>query len=62
MLIANYYSLDSQQVGGPIPMQTDNLEFATLQAKAVTGFSVIVESRHFVLLGDGIKRLVIGYD
>ena len=62
MLIANYFTIDGQQVGDSINCNTDDLEFATLQAIAVTGLEVIKQGNYFTVLGDEVKRLVIGFD
>lgn len=62
MITANYYTIDSQQVGEKLTFGTNDLEFATLQAIAVTGMKVIIESINFVLLGDDLRRMVISYD
>jgi hypothetical protein len=62
MITANYYTLDSQQVGEKLTFCTNDLEFATLQAIAVTGMELIIQSDNFSLIGDGVKRMVISCD
>lgn len=59
MITANYYTICSQQVGETLTFGTDDLEFATLQAIAVTGMKLIIQSANFSLIGDDIKRMVI---
>ena len=59
---ATFNSLNCGQVHEAIDMKTNDLEFATLQAIAVTGFNVIKQSRHFTWLGDVNNRMVIGYE
>lgn len=60
MIKANYFTIDGKKVGDAINCNTSDLEFATLQAIAVTGFSVIIQANKFTVLGGGVKRLVIG--
>lgn len=60
MLTASYYTMDGQQVGEPIDCNTDDLEFATLQAMAVTGFELLLMATQFSVIGSDNKRMVIG--
>lgn len=62
MITASYYTLTSQQVGDKLTFGTDDLEFATLQAMAVTGMELIIQAANFSLIGDNIKRMVISND
>jgi hypothetical protein len=59
MITANYHTITGETVGETLTFGTNDLEFATLQAVAVTGMQVIIESASFSLLGDGLKRMVI---
>lgn len=60
MLTASYYTMDGQQVGDQINCNTDDLEFATLQAIAVTGFELLLMAANFSVIGSDNKRMVIG--
>lgn len=62
MITANYYNLDGNQVGDKLTFGTSDLEFAKLQAIAVTGMKVSNETDSFVVLCDGDKRMVISND
>lgn len=61
LITANYHTITGETVGETLTFGTNDLEFATLQAIAVTGFKVIKQSRNFTVLGDRDKRMVIGY-
>lgn len=61
MLSVSYHNLKGNQVGESIPLNTDDIEFATLQVIAVENVWVIRKAKHFIVLGDDNKRMVIGY-
>lgn len=59
MITANWFDLSGQKVGETLTFGTNDLEFAKLQAIAVTGLGVIEDGIDFWVLGDNVKRLVI---
>ena len=62
MITANYYTIEGNEVGDKLTFGTNDIEFATLQAVAVTGMKVMINSISFVLLGDKLRRMVISED
>ena len=62
MITANYYTTGGSTVGETLTFGTNDIEFATLQAVAVTGMTVMINSVNFVLLGDKLRRMVISHD
>lgn len=60
MLIGNYFNEAGGQVGDDVHFKTDDIEFAVIQVETLTDFKRALMSRHFAVLVDGNKRMVIG--
>ena len=62
MITANFYTIEGNEVGDKLTFGTNDIEFATLQAVAVTGMGIIIKSIRFVVIGDELRRMVISHN